>query len=101
MRRYKVLLPLLVHTEDASYGQGEEFEHEFSEEDELANVQSGLLELVPSTYKVVGGSEVDGTAPGEEFEAAMLQGREALLIAGGHIERVEPKKKAKAKTKKS
>jgi hypothetical protein len=100
MRRYKNLLPLLVHTEEGSYKQGEVFEKEFSAEDEAENLASGLLELQPSTYRVIGGSEVDGVAPGEEFEAAISIGREALLIEGGHIERVEEKPKPAPKSKK-
>jgi hypothetical protein len=104
MRSYKVLLPLLVHlTEEeggGSYAQGETFEKEFSPEDERANLESGLLELQPSKYRVAGSSEVDGHAQGEEFEAAIPLGREALLIEGGHIERVEDKPAPKARKKK-
>jgi hypothetical protein len=100
MRSYKVLLPLRVHTEDGSYGQGETFEKEFTEDEERANLESGLLELQPSKYKVAGSSEVDGHAQGEEFEAAIPLGREALLIEGGHIERVEKKPAPKTRKKK-
>lgn len=88
MRRYRVLLPLTVHTADGSYIQGEEFEKEFTEEEETANLDSGLLELVPCKYRVVGGSTVFDTDPGGTFEDAMRLGQEALLVAGGHIERV-------------
>lgn len=97
-RRYKNLLPLLVHTEDASYKQGEEFDKDFTPEQEQENVESGLLEVVPRTYKVVGTSEVDGHAPGDTFESSMLMVREALLVEGGHIAPVEAKKTTK-KTK--
>lgn len=97
MRRYKVLLPLLVHTADSSYGQGDEFDHEFSVDDEAENLASGLLELMPSRYKVIGGSRVHDTDPGDEFTAALPLGIEALLVEGGHIERVQP---AKPKRKK-
>jgi len=104
MRRYKVVLPLEVHLPaeagGGSYKQGEEFEHEFSEEDEAANLQSGLLEVIPCEYKVVGGSQVHGANPGETFTAALPMGQEAMLVAGGHIERVEAKPAAKAKKKK-
>jgi hypothetical protein len=100
INRYRVRLPLLVHTEDGSYAQGEEFEKAFSEEDERTNVESGLLEIVPRRYKVIGGSVVDGNEPESEFDAAMTIGREALLVAGGHIERVEEKPKAKPRKKK-
>ena len=97
MNRYRVLLPLVVHTADGSYEQGEEFDNEFTPEDELANVNSGLLEIVPQRYKVVGGSDVFETPPGEEFEQALTLGQEALLIEGGHIERVEKPKPARKK----
>lgn len=87
MRRYRVLLPLLVHTKDASYGQGEEFEKEFSAEDEAENLASGLLELVPSWYRVCGTSNVFENKPGSRFQAAIPLAQEALLVQGGHIER--------------
>lgn len=98
MNTYRVLLPLLVHTEDGAYGQGEVFEKTFdSVEDEAANLDSGLLEIVPREYKNIGGSIVHGAAPGEVFEAALRMHEEELLTQGGHIERVErpvtPKKK--------
>jgi hypothetical protein len=101
MRRYRVLLPLLVQPrEGGSYEQYEEFETDFTEEEETANLSSGLLEIVPRRYKVVGGSEVYETAPGEEFEAAIPLGNEALLIEGGHIERVDKPAKKKKEAKK-
>jgi hypothetical protein len=100
MRSYRNLLPLLVHTEEGSYKQGEVFEKEFTGDEEAENVSSGLLEIVPSKYRVTGESEVDGTAPGEEFESGMTMNREALLMEGGHIERVEEKKPKPAPKKK-
>jgi hypothetical protein len=99
MNRYRVLLPLLVHTEDGSYAQGEEFDKDFTEEDEATNLQSGLIEIVPREYKVIGGSNVHGADPGEVFTAALPMGQEAALVAGGHIERVEKPAKTKAKKK--
>jgi len=96
--RYRNLLPLLIHTEDGSYAQGEEFEKDFSPEDELENLNSGLLELLPRKYRVIGGSDVDGHEPGSEFEAAIPLAREAQLV--NHIERVEtPVAKPKRKKK--
>jgi hypothetical protein len=95
--RYRVLLPLMVHTSDASYTQDDVFEHTFTEDEETENVRSGLLEIVPRTYKVIGGSEVFETPPGEEFERALPLGIEALLVEGGHIERVEKPAKRKDK----
>jgi hypothetical protein len=101
MNRYRVLLPLRVHTEDGSYEQHEEFEHEFSVEDEAENLRSGLLEIVPRDYIVVGGSAVYDTPPGETFTAAIPRGQEELLFQGGHIERVPDAPKPKPKPKSS
>lgn len=98
MNRYRVLkapegwpkqLPFAVQTTDGSYGPGDEFDHEFSEEDEAANLASGLLEIVPRSYKVIGDSVVHDTEPGETFERGLTIGVEGLLFAGGHIERVD------------
>lgn len=83
MNRYRVMLPILV---DGEHGQGDEFEKELSEEEEATNLASGLLEIVPKRYRVVGTSRVHETDPGEEFEAALLLGQERMLIEGGHIE---------------
>lgn len=93
------MLPLLVHTEDASYAQGEEFEKEFSAVDEAENIASGLIEIVPREYKVVGTSEVLGhVAADGPFLAAIPKGQEELLL-GYHLERVESKPKPKAKSR--
>lgn len=77
---------------EADYGVGEEFEHEFESHDiEQANLDSGLLEIVPSKYRVIGGSPVHGVSKDDDppiFEAALTMGSSAALIAGGHIERV-------------
>ena len=98
-RRYRNLLPLLIQTEDGSYKQGEEFDKEFdTPADEEANLNSGLIEVVPQEYKVIGGSNVWGADPGETFTKAFRVGEEAALIEGGHIEPVkkpEPKKTRK------
>ncbi len=98
MNTYRVLLPLLVHTEDGAYAQGEEFDKDFSEEEETANLRSGLLELVPRRYKVL--AAFDGHPEGEEVEAAIPLGREAQLAEGGFLERVEEKPAPKPRKKK-
>lgn len=100
MRRYRVLLPLQVQPrEGGSYEQHEEFDSTFTEDEETENVRSGLLAIVPVTYRVTGGSYVHETAPGEEFDAALPMGNEAQLIEGGHIERVEKPATTKKKQK--
>lgn len=80
---YKVLLPVLVNGE---YTQGDVFETAFEKpEDEAANVASGLIAIVPRTYKVVGSSEVFETKPGGTFTAALTMAQEQHLIDGGFI----------------
>jgi len=86
--RYRVLLPLTVTVTEGDFVQYEEFDHEFTEEDERTNLDSGLLEIVPRRYKVIGESDVFETPPGETFERAIPVGQEQLLFAGGHIQRV-------------
>jgi hypothetical protein len=98
MRRYRVLLPLKVQPrEGGSYEQHDEFDCTFTEDEETENVRSGLLAIVPVTYKVIGGSYVYETEPGGEFEMALPMGNEAQLIEGGHIERVETPEPAEKK----
>ena len=99
MRRYRVLLPLTVHTENGSYTQGEEFEKEFSELDEQANLQSGLLEVVASEYEVTGPHKVMDTDPGETFSASFGMVQERSLVAAGHIKPAASKPKSKVKVK--
>jgi hypothetical protein len=100
MRRYRVLLPLKVQPrEGGSYEQHEEFDADFTEDEETENVRSGLLAVVPVRYRVLVG-DVFETPAGEEFEAALPMGNEALLIEGGHIERVEWKPAATTTKKK-
>lgn len=99
-------LPFKLSFPSGDYGVGDVFEHEFdSPQDEQANIDSGLIEVVPRVYKVVGDSTVHDTTPGETFEAALTMTQETALVAGGHIARVpEPKpeepKKAPARKKK-
>lgn len=104
MRRYEVLLPLLVHTEDGSYAQHEIFEKDFSAEDEAENVSSGLLGIVPIQYKVIGESEVYEHKPGETFELALPLGNEQQLADQlenmGYTEKLPEPKKAPARKKK-
>ena len=73
-------------------GRRARVQKDFTADDELANVESGLLGIVPLTYKVVGTSNVHGADPGEQFTLPLLLGQEQLLIEGGHIELVEPEK---------
>ena len=104
MRRYRVLLPLTVQPrEGGTYAQHDEFDSDLTEDEETENTRSGLLAIVPVTYKVIGGSVVHGTEPGEEFDMGLPMGNEAQLIEGGHIERVErpePEKAVKPALKK-
>jgi hypothetical protein len=102
MNTYKVILPLLVFDDaGGEHKQGDTFEKEFpSASEEDTAIDTGLLEIVPRTYKVVGTSRVFETAPGDQFEKGLRMGQEAALIAGGHIERVDTKKTAAPKKEK-
>lgn len=64
------------------------FEREFTPSEEKDALDSGLLEIVPRTYRVL--SDNYAVPEGETFEAALLIENEIALIAGGHIERVKP-----------
>ncbi len=100
MNRYKVRLPVLVNGE---FGQGDEFDYEFTVDEEKANVESGLLEIVPRPYRVLVDTEVHGVRGTDEdptFLAGMLIEQEAALVTGGHIERVEDSPVKKTSTKK-
>jgi hypothetical protein len=71
------------------------FEAEFAPAKEADWLDSGLLELVPRTYRAL--SDNYEVAQGETFERAFLIENEAALIQGGHIERVvKPTTKKKA-----
>jgi hypothetical protein len=95
MNRYRVMLPLRVHTEGGSYTQGEEFEKDFTADDEATNLASGLLEIVPREYRVISDSTVYETTQGNTFTRPLTIGEEAHLVAAGHIERVEPTLKSR------
>ena len=92
------MLPLMVHTEDGAYTQGEVFSKAFTEDEESANLDSGLLDLVPRSNKVVGTSRVFDTEPGETFEGCLRIGPEAMLIEGGHIEPVKARTQRRVAT---
>lgn len=87
-RKYKNLLPLKINNEA---GQGDIFEADLDAEQERENVKSGLIEIQPQTYKVIGDSDVYETPPGETFEKALPLGEEQLLVDGGFVELVEDK----------
>jgi hypothetical protein len=71
------------------------FEAEFAPAEEKDWLDSGLLELVPRTYRAL--SDNYQVTQGETFDATYLVENEAALIQGGHIERVvKPTTKKKA-----
>lgn len=80
--QYRALTPAAR----AAYSDGV-FDHEFTVTDERDAITSGLVELVPRPYRVLSPNYSAG-APGDVFEAAFLVEIEAMLVAGGHIERV-------------
>jgi hypothetical protein len=104
MNRYRVLLPVTLSDENGSYTQGDEFEKEYTAEEEADLLDfrgGGLVEIVPREYKVTGEANVHETDPGETFTAALRVGEEAHLIDAGFIERFEqPPPKPKTRKKK-
>jgi len=80
---------------EAVYEPGE-FERDWTVEQENDALASGLVEIVPRTYKVVGDSRVYETAPGDTFEAGLRIEQEKALVDGGHVALVEDAKKPKA-----
>ena len=98
MTRYRVVrasdgwpetLPFAVQTADGRYEIGDEFDAEFPPDDEASALASGVIEVIPRTYKVIGDSDVFETKTGDTFDAAMSAHTESLLIDGGYIERVD------------
>jgi hypothetical protein len=75
------------------------FERDLSATDEKDALDSGLLEVVGRKYKVLSNNYSAGEQ-GEEIELALLVEVEAALLAGGHLERVDPKPAKKSAAKK-
>jgi hypothetical protein len=76
------------------------FEHDFTPTDEQDALNSGLLELVPRTYKVLSNNFAAGEQ-GDEIQGAYLVEIEQALISGGHIERVDRPASKGGSTKKT
>lgn len=102
MARYRNLLPLLINGE---HGQGDVFDADLSAEEEADKIASGLLEIVPAAYKVLGPSNVFETEPDGTFTRALTVGEERHLVEGGFVERLpdpplseKPKPSRKKKT---
>jgi uncharacterized lipoprotein YddW (UPF0748 family) len=64
------------------------FERDFSPTEERDWLDSGVLELVPRTYRVLSSNFAAGEQ-GSEIEAAYPVEVEQALLQGGHLERVE------------
>lgn len=84
------MLPVLVNGE---HGPGDVFEHEFSPEDERTNVESGLIQVEPVTYEVIGENRVYDHGKGERFQAQLLMEQEKHLVDAGHVRVVEEDRK--------
>lgn len=73
---------------------------EFTVAEERDMVEAGHLEIVPATYRVL--SDNYSAAPqNETYEAALTMEQEAVLVAGGHIERVDEPQSTQAPAKKA
>ena len=93
MNTYKATSPAAV----AAFADGV-FERDFSVSEEQDWLASGLVELVPRTYRVLSNNYEAG-GQGDLVELALLKEHEQALIQGGHLERVD-KPAAKAAQKK-
>lgn len=82
---YRALTPAAV----AAYDEGV-FERDFSPADEQDALGSGLIELVPRTYKVLS-NNFAAAEQGAEIEAAYPVEIEQAYLSGGHLERIDPK----------
>jgi hypothetical protein len=87
---YRALSPAA----EAAFDKGV-FERDFTPSEEKGWLDSGLIEIVPRTYKVLSNNYA-AAGQGELVELALLKEIEAAHIQGGHIERVDaPPKKSK------
>lgn len=93
MNTYRATSPAAV----AAFAE-DVFEREFTVSEEKDWLSSGLLELVPRTYRVLS-NNYSAAGQGETFEGSFLIEPEQALISGRHIERVD-KPAAKAVEKK-
>jgi hypothetical protein len=95
MNTYKATSPAA----EAAFDTGV-FERDFTAVEEKDWLDSGLLELVPRTYKVLS-NNYNAAEQGETFEGSFPVEIEQALIQGGHIKRVEtPAAKAAEKKEK-
>jgi hypothetical protein len=83
MNTYRATSPAGV----AAFAEGV-FEREFTVAEEKDWLGSGLLQLVPRTYRVLSNNYSAG-GQGETFEGSFLIEPEQALIQGGHIERLD------------
>ncbi len=83
MNTYRATSPAAV----AAFADGV-FERDFTVTEEKDWIDSGLVELVPRTYRVLS-NNYSAAAQGQTFEGVFLIENEAALIQGGHIERVD------------
>jgi hypothetical protein len=80
---YRALSPAA----EAAFAKGV-FEATYTASQEQDHLGSGLIELVPRTYRALSNNYA-AAEQGQTFEAALLVEHEAALIQGGHIERVD------------
>ena len=92
MNTYRALTPAAV----AAFEDGV-FDRDFTPTEERDWLDSGLLELVPRSYRVLSNNFAAGEQ-GSEVEAAYPVEIEQALIQGGHIERVAAKGGSTKKT---
>jgi hypothetical protein len=86
VRRYK------AHSAGFDVAVGDEFDGDFSAEEEAELLGAGRIEILPEEYEVVGSSRVQETNPGDTFMSPLPLELEAILVEGGHIVKATTKK---------
>lgn len=64
------------------------FDADFAASEEKDHLDGGHLELVPRKYTITS-NNFTGGAEGDEYEAALVKDIEEMLVAGGHLARVD------------
>ena len=86
----------LTASAEAAFAEGV-FEADFTPSDEQDRLASGLIAIEPRPYRVLS-NNFAAAKQGATVDLALPVEQEAALIQGGHIERVQPVKRAEKST---